>query len=181
MSTTRTKRALSRPPVGLHRTVTIGIVLALVLILLAVVAVRDLVIDQRWATGQTWLPDLLAGLDGTTPTTGVLVAASVAGVVGLLLVLVGLTPVPRRHTRAPDADQLWSSPAAVAAVARAAADRAPGVLSARTARAGRRRIVLEIATRGDEGAALAASREAATTAGNALGARRIDVRTAEEE
>ena len=181
MSTTRTQRALSRPPVGLHRTVPIGIVLALALVVLAVVAVRDLVVEQGWATGQPWLPDLLGGLDGTTPTTGVLVVATVGAVLGLVLVLVGLLPAPRRHTRAQDSEQLWSSPTAVAAVARAAADRAPGVLSARTARAGRRRIVLEIATRGDEGAALARSREVATNAGGALGVRRIDVRAAEEE
>ncbi|MCF6377111.1 hypothetical protein L2K70_05820 [Nocardioides KLBMP 9356] len=181
MSTTRTERALSRPPMGMPRTVPVGIVLALALVVLGVVAVRDLVVHQGWATGQPWLPDLLGSLDGLTPTTGVLVAATVAAVVGLALLLVGLLPAPRRHTRAQDSDQLWSSPEAVAAVARVAADRAPGVLSARAGRVGRRRIVLEIATRGDEGAALAVSREAATAAGSALGARRIDVRTAEEE
>lgn len=181
MSTTRTQRALARPPVGLHRTVPIGIVVALGLVVLAVVAVRDLVVDRGWSTGQPWLPDLLSGFDGTTPTTGVLVVATVGAVLGLVLVVVGLLPAPRRHTRAQDSEQLWSSPTAVAAVARAAADRAPGVLSARTARAGRRRVVLEIATRGDEGAALAQSREAATSAGGALGVRRIDVRAAEEE
>ena len=181
MSTTRTERALARPPVGLHRTVPIGIVVALGLVVLAVVTVRDLVVDRGWSTGQPWLPGLLSPLDGLGPSTGLLAVATVAAVLGLVLLVVGLTPAPRRHARAQDSEQLWSSPAAVAAVARAAADRAPGVLSARTARAGRRRVAIDVATRGDDAAALGTAREAATTAGGALGARRVDVRTAEEE
>ncbi|RYC12913.1 hypothetical protein [Nocardioides zhouii] len=181
MSTSRVQRALSRPPVGLHRFVPVGILGAVALVALAVVTVRDLVVDRGWSAGQPWLPDVLRGLDGTTPTTGLLVVATVAAAIGLVLLVVGLLPSPRRHVRARESEQLWSSPAALAAVSRAAADRAPGVLSARTTRAGRRRVTIDVATRGDDGATMATAREVATTAGRALGARRIDVRTAEEE
>lgn len=183
MSSTRTERALARAPLARHRAVAIGIVLALVLVAVGVVAVRDLAVAQDWAAGEPWLAEELRSLDGLEATDGVLAVASVAGLLGLLLVYAGIRPAARRHVASPEVPQLWSSPSALAEVARSAADRAPGVVSARTARARTGRVVIEIATREgrttDGGSTDA--RERATAAGQALGARRVDVRTAQEE
>jgi hypothetical protein len=181
---TRTDRALARPPVSRHRAVAVGVVIALSLVGLAALAVRDLAVSQRWAAGEPWLAAGLRALDGLEPTSGVLAVATALGVAGLLLVLAGLLPAGRRHVRATDAEHLWSSPSALAEVARSAVDRSQGVVSARVARASRGRVLIDVATR-DEGSAAAGTLEQARGlaggAAAALGARRVDVRTAEEE
>ncbi|PKH44250.1 hypothetical protein SAMN05192575_102284 [Nocardioides alpinus] len=184
MSTTRTERALARAPLARHRAVAIGIVLALGLVAVGVVAVRDLAVAEGWATGEPWLADGLRSLDGLGPTDGVLAVATLAALLGLLLMYAGLRPAARRHVASGEVEQLWSNPSALAEVARSAADRAPGVVSARTARARKGRVVIEVATREGrttDGADPTDARDRATTAGQALGARRVDVRTAQEE
>lgn len=184
MSTRRTDRALGRPPVNRHRAVAVGVVLAAALVAVAVVAVRDLAVAQGWAAGQPWLAEALAGLDRLEPTTTVLAVGTVAGIVGLLLLLAGLLPAKRRHVRSDEAEHLWSSPSTLAEVTRAAADRSPGVLSARVVRSSRGRVLLEIATREDRAASAAtvgSARELAAAAGAGLGATRVDVRAAKEE
>lgn len=180
MSDKRTERALARAPMARHRAVAIGIVLALALVAVGVVAVRDLAVAQGWATGEPWLAGGLRSLDAMG-TSAVLTTATVAGVLGLLLVLAGLRPAGRRHVASGEVDQLWSNPSALAEVARSAADRAPGVLSARTARARKGRVVIDVAAREGRISDAGDARERATTAGSALGARRVDVRTAQEE
>ncbi len=111
---------------GLHRTVPIGIVVALGLVVLAVVTVRDLVVDRGWSTGRAVAarpaePARRSRADAPACSRWPPSPPSL----GLVLLVIGLTPAPRRHARAQDSEQLWSSPAAVAAVARAAADRPP--------------------------------------------------------
>lgn len=180
----RSERALARPPVGRHRAVPVGFVVALALVALAVVAVRDLAVARGWSAGDPWVATLVGDLDGMTPGAGLLALATVVGVLGLVLVLVGLLPAPRRHVRTEGVEQLWASPAAIATTVRAAVDRVPGVQKARVSRAGRRRVVVEVATRGsetDSTAVLSGARDTATLVAGALGARRVDVRLAEEE
>lgn len=184
MSTTRTERALARAPLARHRAVAIGIIIALGLVAVGVIAVRDLAVTQGWATGEPWLAEGLRSLDGLEATDGILAVATVAALLGLLLMYAGIRPAARRHVASGEVDQLWSSPSALAEVARSAADRAPGVVSARTARARKGRVVIEVATRegrATDGGEASDARERATTAGQALGARRVDVRTAQEE
>lgn len=181
---TRAERALARPPVSRHRAVAIGVVIAVGLVVAAVVAVRDLAVSQGWSTGEPWLAEGLRALDGLEPTPAVLGIGTGLGVLGLLLVLAGLMPAKRRHVAAREADHLWSSPSALAEVARAAVDRSQGVLSARVARAGRGRVVIDVSTHGEGDAAsstVAGARDLADAAGKALGARRVDVRAAKEE
>jgi len=181
---TRTERALARPPVARHRAAAIGVVIALTLVGVAVVAVRDLAVSQGWAAGEPWLGAGVRALDGLEPTPGVLTVATGIGAAGLLLVLAGLLPAGRRHVRATDAEHLWSSPSALAEVARSAVDRSQGVVAARVARASRGRVLIDVATR-DEGSAAAGTlqqaRGLADGAATPLGARRVEVRAAEEE
>lgn len=184
MSSTRTERALARPPLARHRAVAIGVVLACVLVAAAVVAVRDLAVARGWATGQPWLPDAFSGLDRLEPTPTLLAIGTVAGAIGLLLVLAGLLPARRRYVTATGAEHLWASPSALAEVARAAADRSQGVLSARVVRASRGRVLVEVATREDSSSSsttVSRAREEATAAASGLGASRVDVRAAKEE
>lgn len=179
----RTDRALSRDPIGGHRAVVIGAVMALLLVAIAVLAVRDLVVAQGWATGQPWVPQVVSDLDGLTPSPTVLAVATLVALVGLALVLAAVLPAPRRHVRAEGPDQLWTTPTAVATAAAASVDRTPGVLSARVASASRKRVVLEVVGRRDESGAEVRdlSRDAAVLVTGALGIRRADVRLAEED
>lgn len=182
--TSRTDRVMGRPPALRHRSVPLAVLLGALLVGVAVVAVRDLSVAQGWAQGDPWLAAGIRALDGLEATTAVLAVATLAGVVGLLLLVVGLSRAERRYVRATEETQLWSTPAAIGEVARTAADRAPGVLAARVGRAGRRRVVLEVLTRGDaasDSATLAGVREVAVPPANALGIARIDVRTAQED
>lgn len=179
----RIESVASRPPVSRHRAVAIGVVLALALVGVAVVAVRDLAVTEGWATGEPWLAEGVRRLDGLEPSTGVLALATVVAVLGLVLVLAGLLPAGRHHVPASGVQHLWSSPSALAEVARSAADRSPGVVAARVARASRGRVVLDVVTRNGvtDQTTLSTARELASAAGTALGARRVDVRAAEEE
>ena len=181
---TRTDRALARPPALRHRSVPLAVLLGVLLVAFAVVAVRDLAVSQGWAQGEPWLAAGVRSLDGLEAGTATLVVATVVGLVGLLLLVIGVSPAQRRYVRATEATQLWSTPAAIGEVARTAADRAPGVLAARVGRATRRRIVLHVTTRGDaasDDTTLAGVREVAASPATALGARRTDVRLAEED
>jgi hypothetical protein len=162
----------------------VAIVVACALVALAVVTIRDLAVSQGWATGQPWLAEALTGIDRLEPTPGVMAAGTAVGLVGLLLLLAGLLPPKRRYVTAAEAEHLWSSPSALAEVARAAADRSQGVLSARAVRASRGRVLVEVATREDRSSsssAVGTAKENAAAAGAGLGAHRVDVRAAKED
>ena len=97
----RIESVASCPPVSRHRAVAIGVVLALALVGVAVVAVRDLAVTEGWATGEPWLAEGVRRLDGLEPSTGVLALATAVAVLGLLLVLAGLLPAGRHTCRHP--------------------------------------------------------------------------------
>lgn len=121
-----------------------AIVLALVLIAVAVVTIRDLALSQGWAAGAPLVPDLVEGLDGVRASVGVAIGGGVVALIGLVLLWLGLRPGRRTHLRvAGDAD-LWLSPGAVAAIAQETADRLPGVVSAESSLRSRRRVVVDI-------------------------------------
>ena len=122
--------------------------LAVALVALAVVAVRDAAVSAGWTTGPSWTEQLLEGVDGRTPD-----AASTAigfGLVlfGLLLLLTSLRPARRTHLATPAADaDVWISRRAVSRLAEDAAERVPGVESV-TART-RRRLVVKVSATED--------------------------------
>jgi len=153
----------STPPT---RTPAVGLVsslLAVGLIALAVVAVRDLAVAQGWTAGSPWAPPAVSALDGLTANGTVLAVGVVAGVIALLLLFAVLKPARKTHGQGGDAStDLWVSPGAVATLAREAADRTAGVRSAE-ARATRRAVTVSVATEptaGDVEAAVRASVEA---------------------
>lgn len=141
--------SVSTPPKARPAAAPTAAVVALVLVALAVVTVRDLAVSQGWATGTPWSVSLVRSLDGLTASVGLAVGGAVLALVGLVLVWLALKPAPRTHLPAHADSDLWLSPAAVAALARGVADRAPGVISADSTRAGRRRIHVDVVTSSD--------------------------------
>lgn len=124
--------------------VLVAALLALLLIGLAVVAVRDLLISQGWATGSPVAPALVDGSDGLRSSVGLAVAGGVVALIGLVIVWLALKPGRRTHLRASGDADLWLSPGAVAALAQETADRLPGVMSADSSRSTRHRIVVDV-------------------------------------
>lgn len=154
MTTTPSRGVLPAP----RRTplaVPLGVLVALGLLALAVALVRDLAVDQGWAGGTPWAPEVAGAVDGFEPGTVAVVAAYAVVAVGVLLVLAALGRGRATHVRAGTRLDAWVSVGAVAAAARAAADRAPGVLHAEVARAGRRRVVVEVTGRPGEAPSVA--------------------------
>lgn len=119
-------------------------VLALVLIGIAVVAVRDLLVSQGWATGSPIAPALVDGSDGLRASVGLAIGGGVVALAGLVLIWLGLRPGRRTHLRVTGDADLWLAPGAVAALAQETADRLPGVMSADSSRSTRRRAVVDI-------------------------------------
>ncbi|MFY0407787.1 hypothetical protein, partial [Solicola sp. PLA-1-18] len=118
--------APSTPPTKRPVAFVAASLIALVLVGVGFVAVRDLAVTQGWTTGTPWVPDLVTALDGLTASALVITVGIVAAVVGVLLVWTVLRPATRTHQRAKvDGADVWISAAAVATVAREAADRTP--------------------------------------------------------
>lgn len=146
------------PPKARPGSASVSVLLALVLIGVAVVAVRDLAVSQGWSAGSPWTLSLVERIDGLGASTALAIGGIAIAVVGLLLVLLAVKPAPVTHLRtetgqaggATDEDaDLWLSKAAVAAVARGVADRVSGVISAEASRARGRSITVEVVTSQD--------------------------------
>lgn len=132
---------MKRPaPTATPTTVWISLVLALVPIALAVVLVRDLAVTQGWATGTSWTTQLVDDVDSLSASAGVSIVGGVVAVLGLLLLITALRPARRTHVSLDTEADAWITPRAVAALARAVADRSAGVLEARTDKVSPRKV-----------------------------------------
>lgn len=171
--------SVRKPPRARPTAAALAGVLALLLVALAVVAIRDLTVAQGWASGTPWSRSLVDSLDGLSPSTAMVVAAVAVAVLGLLAAVSALRPGRKTHLRADAQADLWISPRAVAALAQSAADRAPGVISAEATRAGRRRVLVEVVTQQDRGTVTEAVRTAIDAGAGALTSATVSVRTKE--
>lgn len=167
------------PPRARPAVVSLAAILALLLIVVAVVALRDLAVEQGWVGGAPWSRGLVDSLDGLTPTTAVVAAGIAVVVLGLLVALAALRPGRKTHLRTTAKADLWLSPRAVAALAQSSAERAPGVISAEATRAGRRRIVVEVVTQQDRTTVTEAVRTAVDAGPGTLTSTGVSVRTKE--
>ncbi|GAA5142921.1 hypothetical protein GCM10023340_07210 [Nocardioides marinquilinus] len=143
------RTARRRPPRRAYRGVVVAVLVALALVGLAVVGVHDLLVDRGLTDGSSWSRDVLDAVDGTTPSTAIVVAAVVVAVLGVVLLLVGLAPSRRTHVPVTGDDgrgDVWISPRALATLATSVADHVPGVVGAEVVRAGRRQVVVQAVT-----------------------------------
>jgi hypothetical protein len=166
----------STPPRAVPIALVLGIVLALVLIGLSVVTIRDLAIAQGWAAGTAWIPSLVDSLDGLGSSVGMAVAGGVLALVGVALLLAALKPGSRTHVRAARGGDLWLTPAAVASLAVSSVDRTRGVVSAQASRVTRRGATVQVIT---HGAGDAEARSAAESGVGGLTPMRITVQSKE--
>lgn len=132
-----------------------GVVIAVLFIALAVVGIHDLAVTQKWATGQSWSRAAIDGTNGLTRADWVVPLAVVALLLGLVMLLVSLTPRRTTHRHVPSSEgslDVWIVPAALGKLATGAAEDAPGVLAAHSKVSSRRIRVMVHGTPGvDEG------------------------------
>lgn len=164
---------LPAPKVRPAAALTSGVI-AVLLIGVAVVAVRDLTVAQGWEKGATWTGSLVDRLDGLTASGAVLAVGIVLIVVGLWWVVLAVTPASRSHHLTQlDAD-VWISSNALAAVAVNAAESTTGVAVAE-AKVRRKRIV--VAVQSDQDDIAPAVENAVTTRLTGLSSRPVKVTT----
>lgn len=128
---------------------SLGVLVAVLLVALAVVAVRELAVDQGWATGSSWLQSLLDTLSGRTAGTAVLVVGIVLVAVGVLVLHVALRPGRVTHLATTDDGDVWLTRGALAALAHEVVDRQAGVVSVDAEPAGRRKVKVRVVARDD--------------------------------
>ncbi|GAA4672039.1 DUF6286 domain-containing protein [Nocardioides nanhaiensis] len=167
------------PPRARPAAVTTSAVLALVLIALGVVSVHDLAASQGWSSGSSWTRSVLDSVEGLTASVLVVAVAVVLVLLGLVVLLTAFRPGRRTHLPTQGDADLWVSAGALAALAGASADRAPGVISAEATRIRPRSITVDVVTHQDPGTVEAAARAAVDTSPGDLAKTRIDIRIKE--
>lgn len=151
------------PPVAAPAAAATGIIVALVLLGLGVVGIRDALAAAGALKGALWTVTAAEAVSGSKPTVWVLVGAVVAVLLGLWFVVSALRPRSSVGLRVSATSSVWIAPRDAARLSLGSATQVPGVTGA-TASASRRRLV--ITTTGEAtGVDLeSAVREAATTA-----------------
>ncbi|MFK5584577.1 MULTISPECIES: DUF6286 domain-containing protein [unclassified Serinicoccus] len=123
-----------------------ALLLALGLVVLGVLSVRELLVIQGWVGGSPWLTPALTASATVTADPRALAIAVVALLLGLVLLLVALRPASRTHRRAPGDADVWTSPAALTHLAREAAERTRGVSAVERVQTTRSKVRLQVRT-----------------------------------
>lgn len=103
-----------------------AVLLALSLITLGVLAVRELLVQQGWIEGSPWLTPLLTASATISADQQTVAAGAIALLLGLLLLVLALRPGSKTHRRAPGEVDVWATPDALGHLARDAAERTKG-------------------------------------------------------
>lgn len=126
----------------------LGALLGLVLVGLAVVAARDLMVDAGWLSGAIWSRQAIGWADGITWQGWMWPAAIGAIVVGVVFLLVGVSPRRKDHVRVDAGMNLWTRRVDIARrCSRVAADAASAPSASTVVR--RRRVTVTL-NGGDE-------------------------------
>lgn len=154
----------------------VSLVLALALVGVAVVAVRDLAVDRGWADGKTWTGEAIDHLDGVEAGVPAAIVGVVLALTGLWLILAAVRPAASTHETTSGPSDVWISRSAVRAVATRAAEHTPGVAAA-SSRHRRGRVVVTVQS--DRPGVAADVETAVRTALDGLSTHEVTVRTEE--
>ncbi|MBO3086171.1 DUF6286 domain-containing protein [Cellulomonas fengjieae] len=133
------------PATRAGRVAWVSIVLAVALVALGVLVLRDALVLAGRVSGDLWLPPLVDRADGVTPTTAVVVVGVVAALLGLWLVAVALGRRVRTRLDVRSSTGTTLSLRDAARLAASAAEDVDRVLSAR-ASATRRSVTVTVTT-----------------------------------
>ncbi|TPG33030.1 DUF6286 domain-containing protein [Mycolicibacterium hodleri] len=171
--------AAGRAPVAAPTAGYVGALVALLLLAVGAMALRDAAVDWGWLRGAPWITTAISGLDGLTHQVWMLPAGVVAVLLGLWSITAGLRPRRRTALAVSARTSVWIPRADLARLATAAADTVPGVLSAKASASLRTVSVTAVVTTGGDAALDAAINAAVTEALNGfiVDTPRIKVRT----
>lgn len=123
-----------------------ALLLALGLIVLGVLSVRELLVVQGWVQGSPWLTPALSASATVTADQTTMAVAALALVLGALLLFLALRPASRTHRRAPGEVDVWATSGAVSHLAREAAERTRGVSAVERVQTTRSTVRLQVRT-----------------------------------
>jgi hypothetical protein len=144
--------AAASPPVAAPAAGYVGTLIAVLLLGLGVVALRDGAVSAGWLDGKEWTKNAVGWVDGLTFAWWMIPVAIVAIVVGLWWVYAAVRPRRRTAVAVAARSSVWIAPADLARLASAAAESVAGVLDARSS-ATLHRITVTAHTTADDGAA----------------------------
>lgn len=132
----------------------VAVVLALVLLSVGAVALREAGVVLGWVKGTPWIGAAVAAVNGLHSQWWMIPAGAVALVVGASLVFMALRPRRKTVVAVDAAGSVWMRPRDVARLASYAASSVPGV-EVLHAEATRRKVVLHVGLTGAESDAAA--------------------------
>ncbi|MEO8850815.1 MAG: hypothetical protein ABI360_03695 [Allobranchiibius sp.] len=121
------------PPRATPAAAITGTIVAILFLALAVVGIHDLFVTQGWSDGSPWARAAIDGVDGARRADWVVPLAVVALLIGVFLLLLSVRPRRSTHRAVPEREEagdVWVAPGVLSALAKSAAEDAPGVLSA---------------------------------------------------
>lgn len=123
--------AAGRPPVAAPAAGYVGTLLALLMLGVGAVALRDFAVAMGWLSGSRWTTAAIGTLDGLTCQGWMVPLGIVLALLGLWFSNAALRPRRRTGVAVPAASSVWIAPAELARLAAAAAETVPGVLGSR--------------------------------------------------
>ncbi len=143
MTTTDDERRLGRAPVAAPAAALVGVLLALVLIVVGAVGVREALRAAGAIAGPHWMVNVANWIDGLAPATWMIPAGVGAVVLGLACVLAAVKPRRQTEARVAGPGSIWIRPRGISRVAAATANSVAGTATA-SAKTGRRRVTVTI-------------------------------------
>lgn len=153
----------ARQPVAAPAATGVAVVLAVVLIGVGVVAVRDVLVSVGVITGAPWIVSVLNRLDGLTAQGWMLPAGVAVTVLGVLLVFTAVKPRRRSHLPL-SASDTWITARDITRLTQSSVQALTGVAAATVGGSERRKLKLAvIALAGYDSSAVQAAAHAAAT------------------
>ena len=140
-----------RAPVATPAAGYVGTLIAVLILGLGVIALRDSAVSAGWLDGRPWITTVINWMDGLTFAWWMIPAGIAAILVGAWWVYAALRPRRRTALAVNAASSVWIAPADLARLASRAAETVPGVLDARSS-ATLRKITVTAHTTADSGA-----------------------------
>lgn len=128
---TPTPLLAAKIPVGPGVVSVVGLILALLVIAIGVVAVHDALVAAGAANGTPWIDAATAALNGLTPAFWLVPVGVTLAFIGLWLLLTAVRPRPRKGIALQAKTGVFLRPRDVATLARSAAQEVDGVTSAK--------------------------------------------------
>ncbi len=139
--------AAAKPPVGIGPLPFIGAVLALVVVALGVVGIRDSLVPLGAVEGEPWIDSVAGTVDGWQPQLWLVPLGIASVLLGLWLLLAALRPRPRTGIAVRAETGVFLRTGDVERLAARAASDVDGVLSARSS-ASRRKVDVRVRVTG---------------------------------